>query len=805
MGKRVKMRITVSLMLLLTGLIVASAQSVTPFYGDIVLFGGDISAPPQAHSGLATVYEVEVLGSGEGNSIKINLPLYNLAVARENNLTLIFEGDEEAYQGLHRIGPIMVKVEQDIEGVYVLSSKKLVNVVAAEVGGNATLIIDGDEVVGDWDDNLGSWIVELNSSIVQVFTNNTALYFRRVLDGGGSNVTLNLRVRGYTEASLELSQGRLFYSLYGPTVLVEGERKEISLNELDSSWSYFWYTITNRTLVRARMLGAVKYVFFTPDCIECSINTSEGEVTYVFDGTLRQYAKLDFTSPNQVIGGSFANLTINPPTSVQKINVLLPGGEGIIYSPGNFSLPLSVRFYVPPTTQSVKSNLVIAWFSPQGVFGLSKGIKVMKAVGGKILNGSQVILVKGRGEIHILLENNAPNPVRVVGIRMTLSSDSGSYQLVFPAGLSLYRNHSKVIALPLSLDEGTYKALVEADLTDPVVGRNISYTLGELTIKSIGQMPLKLNVTYTPQVPNVGDDVTVKVFLEPRVPVKNVKIEVRSEPGLERVTSQSKTLKEIKDKVVEEFKFKAIDPGTSKVIVDVSYDLPNGKTENVQQQISISVGGVKGKVYVSSNVTRVEVGKKFSVVVKVRDCRGKAEVYLPKGADVKKVNGILENGVVKFEAPGNLVMILSFNEPGNYTIPTYVSVNGSIIPTVPLKVEVVGKKSLKERRELISKVAELKRRFNTVKEALSKTEEEAVKKLETMFKELDEALDRGDLPKVERLISEIDRNLTQLERRLSEAGLFKHLMSLVLIGSILVIVMVVVVLLKFRGKNVEVE
>ncbi len=788
-------------LLLLSPVGAALASDVVYYYGEVVLFGRGISAPPTAHIGSAVVYEVEVLAVGQGEELSISIPHYNKVRVSGPNLTFLFSGEEEAYQGFHRIKPVMVKVSQEIEGVYVEKGREVVSTVAAEVGGNITAIFRGEEVSGTWDDKLNSWIIELNDTLLQVTSNNTATVFEEALSEGGDNLTLSLDNKVYKLVKLRLSQGKLIYELVGPTVKSLGEFREIPLAEMDWSWTYLWYNSGSESfLVRARILGPMKYVYFTPECPECTVNASSGETTFVFDGTLRASINGEIRAPDSALTGSYVNATFVV-GEADQVNVLLPSGEGLIYRPGNHSIPLSVRFYVPPVTGEVESRFFLTWFASGRAFGISKQIKLERAVSAELLNGSEVILIQGKGEVQVVVENYSPNPVKVVNMRMTVSEGTRTYQLIFPVDVDVYRDHSKLIALPLSIKPGVYRAFLEAEIEDLVTRRNVTLPIGELLVRSIGELPVKVNLTFSPLVPNVGDEVVLKVLIKPNIEVKDVAIKVRSEPGLKSLNRTSVKLDKVKSDIVEEFKFKAVDPGTSKVIVQVDYRLPDGRAGSVRDQVSVPVGGVRGKVFVNSNVSKVFVGQEFPLVVMVKDCEGEAEVHLPRWVKVVRVNGEVEGNVVKFNAPGDLYMTLSVEKPGNYTIPTYVAVNGSIIPTNPVRVEVSGPMGEKEKRSLLSKVAELKRRFKTVKEALSSKEAEAVDRLERMFSELDEALNSGNVRRAESLISEIDKEISKLEGKISEAGILKNLMSYVLIGFVLAVIAAMVIILKFRGKE----
>ncbi len=716
----------------------------------------------------STFNEVLVSGVNVTFVLKTSSPLFapsQLGAAAES------QGTAPPYQTpveYSLVGPFLVKTSRgEILEVSIRSeSTPSVELLEAKVGNGARAMINGEELLGSWYDGLDGWVFPLNwtnpgePSVVLIHKNNTISSFSGILHASANEVDFSLDSGPYREVHLRVLEGSVELEAKGNTI------PNVELTEKIPVSEFFGIYISGQDslLISEAYLGRLSYTLITPErCESCIV----GEFGFERDPNFKLNAELEV--PKEAIGGSAVLMRVSSGPDIDNMTLYLPGEKVLLLE--NMGFPYEIELALPLTNLDVMEDIYLTVHSTEGLYGLKKALKILRSYEIRMLNRTPIFLIGGKGDIHISAINLGDGTISLLEARVNLTTKKGEVlSLKFPLSVDLQGNRSQRIVLPLNLPVGDYKATLLVSLVDQS-GETHWFNLGEMSIVSTNEDPLNALLAISPDMPNIGDNVTLKVSFTNMVPLERVLIGVNVTGGLEPISDTSKLLKEIPEGSTREltFQFRAKEVGPAKLTVILYYVIEGGGSERSYiKELKIPIGGVSGRASIEVTKTEVEVGEKFSVKIRVEDVSGNVTVEFPAKMIILEAKGRIKGNKVEYMAPGEIEVMGLFKEEGAYTIPTYVSVNGSLlIPSNTVTIKAVGKGGWDVvEKSLRSKLADLKRRYRTLKEASGNLGPLAVEKLNSLGKILDEAkklIDEAEYERASELLSKVEDELSSIE------------------------------------------
>ncbi len=717
-----------------------------------------------AKIGDAGYYELD-----EGNTT------YNTVLVNDTNVTFLFRGTSgisypvggsNSMAGYALVGPFLVEASSDkILEISVLSDKRpAVELLEAKVEGEAAAMISGNESNGFWVPSLDGWIFKLNwteegeLSAVLICKNNTVFSFEGLIKPSASEVELENPVDPYSYSEFSIRDGEVSLSAYGSSVnLTVADKLPIR------DFLGIYATEKGKYLVRIRRIGPSTYAILSPD--QCDTCIVDG-LTYVSDPSFKLDIGLD--APSEGIGGTSVEVSVHP-GDASNLTLLLPGGRSVLLRNEGFDYLL--KFSLPLPKNEITASIYLTGSSQDGVYGIEREMKVLKAYDIRLLNGSRVFLVGGRGDLHILALNVGPTPLSLLEAKLNLTTKRGDVlSLKFPLSMQLQGNGSQRIILPLSLPVGDYKGTLEIYVRDSD-GEVHAISLGEILVVSTSEDPLNVLIAISPDLPNVGDRVQIKVTFTTMVPLSRILVTVNSSKGLEPLADTSKLVEVVPEGSTRElaFAFRAASVGPAAVKVVIYYSIEGETSERVfTKEIKIPVGGVSGRASVEVDKSEVDVGEKVKLKIKVEDISGNVTIEFPDKASILEAKGRIRGNSVEFVAPGEIEVVCSFSESGVYTVPTYISVNGSLlVPSNTVTVKVKGGENLESlEMSLRSRLADLKRRFRTLKEASGGLDPQArmkMNEIEDMLNEAKRLINQANYGKASEILNRAEAEISSLE------------------------------------------
>ncbi len=761
----------------------AHAQPSTTHPSDGVRYNGmalirSESAPASLHLVKAVGYSVTVMAKigDEGYYLlREKNTTYNSVLVNGTNITFVLKGTSTisypAYEadnatGYAFIGPFLVKASSNqIHEISVLSKRNpTVELLEAKVEGEAIAMIRGNESKGFWVSSLDGWIFEVNwtregdLSTILICKNNTVISFNGLIKPLASDVEMEGPVSPYKYTKLDVREGEVSLQAYGPSI-------NLTLTDRLPITEFLGIYVFNgeKYLVRVDRIGPLTYAVLSPDrCDTCVIDGS----TFVSDPNFT--LDIGLKAPDEGIGGTSVDISVHP-GGASNLTLLLPGEKSVFLRNEGFDYLLRVNLPLPNT--EIVAPVYLTGFSPEGVYGIEHSMKILKAYDVRLLNGSRIFLVGGKGDLHVLALNMGPAPLSLIEARFNLTTRRGdALSLRFPLSIQLQGNKSQRILLPLSLPVGDYKGVLEVLIRDSS-GEVHAISLGEISVVSTGDNPLNALIAISPDLPSVGDLVQIKVTFTTMVPVSRILITVNSSDELEPVTDSSKLVEDISEGSTKEltFTFRAISVGPAVLKVMIYYSIEGEDSERIfTKEIRIPVGGVSGRATVEVDKRKVTVGEQIRLKISVDDVSGNVTVEFPAKMTILEAKGRIKGNSVEFIAPGEIEVIGTFPEEGIYTIPTYISVNGSLlIPSNTVTVEVVGGKGLESlEMSLRSKLADLKRRFKTLKEASGGMDPQIRRKMsdiEDMLEDAKRLINQANYGKANDILNRAEAEISSLE------------------------------------------
>ena len=559
---------------------------------------------------VAKIGETGYYALNEGNST------YNAVLVNGTNVTFLFRGTSGvAYPaggpgdsaGYALVGPFLVEVSSDkILEISILSDERpAVELLEAKVEGEAVAMISGNESNGFWVPSLDGWVFKLNwteegePSAVLICKNNTVFSFKGLIKPSASEVWLESPIDPYRYSEFRVQGRGIFLSAYGISLnLTMVERLPIR------DFLGIYATEKGKYLVRVRPVGSSTYAILSPElCDTCIVDG----LTYVSDPDFK--LDMGLYVPSEGIGGTSVEVSVHP-GDASNLTLLLPNGRSVILRNEGFDYLL--KFSLPLPKSEITAPIYLTGFSRDGVYGIKREIKVLKAYDIRLLNGSRIFLVGGRGDLHILALNMGPTPLSLLDARLNLTTKRGDVlSLEFPLSVQLQGNGSQRIILPLSLPVGDYKGVLEIHVKDSG-GEVHTISLGEISVVSTSEDPLNVLIAISPDLPNVGDRVRIKVTFTTMVPLSRILVTVNSSGGLEPLADTSKSLGDVPEGSTKEltFAFRAASVGPAAVKVAIYYSIEGEASERIfTKEIKIPIGGVSGRASVEVDKSEVGVGE----------------------------------------------------------------------------------------------------------------------------------------------------------------------------------------------------
>ncbi len=766
----------------------AQPTGYTKYYGDIIVPNANSSIPLKSIE--ADVYELYILakinGDGLYDLMKHN-STFNAVLVNGTNVTFVLRRSSPIYKPVSQetttsiskpfsnlseyglVGPFLVKVSQEkISEVSMISNiPPQIELLEAKVGEEARALIEGENISGLWYDGLEGWVFHLNwtepgnLSVVIIHKNGTAIPFHGILRASSSDIVFNLsESSAYKWVHIFISNESVRLDARSNPLLTVRQVSELPIEEFFGFYKYNSSTFLVQE-VKSRHLS---YLLVQPEkCEQCVI----GETVYALDTNFKMDVELNL--PSKGIGGSYIPLTVSLPENITNATLYVPEGKVIILR--GLEVPYNLRVSLPLVNTDKKEEVYLTVHSEDGIYGLKSSLEILRAYEAKLLNGTQVFLLGGKGNLHVSVVNFAREPISLIDAQMNLITKKGEViSLKFPLSMDLRGNSSQRIVLPLNLPTGDYDAVLSLDVKNRIGHKSTLY-LGKISIISTGRDPLNTLLTVSPDTPNIGDNVQLRVTITNMVPLSEILVSVNASNNLEPISETSKLLRDVPEGSNKKmnFLFKAKNVGPAEVAVLFYYKI---KGENFKRfytkEIKVPIGGVPGRAFVEISKSEIKPGEKVTIDVRVEEISGNLTVELPKEMTIIEANGRIKGNSVKSDAPGRIRIVGTFKKSGEYTIPTYVVVNGSLlVPSNTVTIKVLGESNIGYlEKNLRSKLADLMRRYKTLKETsggLSPDEKKMLDSIGKALKEIENSINEGYYNKASEMLSNVEDEISSME------------------------------------------
>ncbi len=785
MWKRRVLAIVAALLVLFMGFprTLAQPTGYIKYYGDVLIPNTNSSSQLEVLE--AEIYRVYILAKvGENGLFDLieHNSTFNTVLINGTNVTFALRKSSSIYQPVRHgnisrtsnltkyglVGPFLVRISQGkiLEVSKISNFAPQIELLEAKVGEEARALIEGRNLSGFWYEGLNGWVFHLNwtqpgnLSAIIIHRNGTIIPFRAILHALSRDISFNMSGSPYEWVHISISNDSIYLDARSITLSAVKQVNELPIGEFFGFYKYN----SSVFLVHETKLRHLLYNVVTPEkCKTCII----GGVTYVVDTNFKLNIKLDM--PSEGIGGSFIPLTVYLPENVTNATLYVPGKRAIMLN--RLEVPYRLMLSLPPVNADIKDYVYLTAYSSNGVYGLRESLNILKAYEAKLLNETSIFLVGGRGNLYVSVANFAAEPISLTDAQINLTTKKGEVlSLRFPLSINLRGNSSQRIILPLNLPTGDYEAAISLDIRDHL-GHTTTIYVGEISIVSTGRDPLNTVVTLSPATPNVGDKVKLGITITSMIPLSEILVSTNASSNLEPVSETSKILKEVPEGSTKKlsFLFKAKNIGPAKISVLFYYRI---KGENFQRfytkEIKVPIGGVPGKASVEVSESKVKVGEKITIDVRVEDVSGNLTVELPRELAIIEANGRIKGNSIESTAPGEIRIVGAFRESGEYTLPTYVLINGSLlVPSNTITVKVISKSNVGYlEKALRSKLADLMRRYKTLKETsggLSPDERRKLDLIEKSLEEIESSINRGEFDKANKMLSSVENEISSME------------------------------------------
>ncbi len=788
MEKRTLVIITVLLVLFASmPRILAQPIGCAKYYGDILVPNTNSSI--HLKSVEADVYELHILAKINGNGLFDLIDhnsTFNAVLINGNNVTFVLRKSSPIYKPASQgnttilrsasnlteyglVGPFLVKVFQEkiLEVSITSSTLPSIELLEAKVGEEAQALVEGKKMLGLWYDGFEGWIFHLNwtghgnLSTVIIYKNGTAVPFYRILRASSSDISSNIsKNKTYRWIHISISNGMIELDARSRHLLAAKQVNELPIKEFFCFYKYNSSTF----LTQETRLKHLSYFVVSPEkCETCTI----GKTIYTLDTNFKMNIRLNL--PSEGIGGSTIPITVSLPKNITNAILYVPGGKAVVLR--GLEVPYRLMLPLPLISVDKKEEAYLTVRSENGIYGLKRPLEILRSYEAKLLNRTQVFLIGGKGNLHISVANFARESISLIDAQMNLTTRKGEIiSLRFPLSINLQGNSSQRIILPLNLPIGDYEAVLSLNLRNQT-GHISTLYLGKVSIISTGRDPMNTLLTVSPGTPNAGDNVQLKVMITNIVPLSEILVSTNVSSNLEPISETSKLLKDVPEGSTKKmvFLFKAKSIGPAKISVLFYYKI---RGENFQRlyskEVKVPIGGVSGRAFVDISKSEIRPGEKVTIDVRVEDISGNLTVEFPKEMAIIEANGRIKRNSVESDAPGRVRIIGTFKEGGEYAIPTYIIVNRSLlVPSNTVTIKVLGENNMRYlEKSLRSKLADLLRRYKTLKETSGGLSPDEKKRLDSIGRTLEEIeilINKGYYAKASEMLSNVEDEISSME------------------------------------------
>jgi len=427
---------------------------------------------------------------------------------------------------------------------------------------------------------------------------------------------------------------------------------------------------------------------------------------------------------------------------------------------------LSISFMTPYSATRLSGRLAVSAslngtlaYSSVRTLGFLPSIQLIS------LNGTSVYAVDGRNRLVLELVNRGPREVFLREV--SLLRDSVRTELSEFPNQSLAPGSVRLVDFRLDLPEGAHLFTPKAVVLDPafsevveVLGEHLSVVSAERALS----WRLDVPAGALPLVP-----FNLTLVLSSNIPASNVTVKIDPSDTLKPLGSTTATLDAIKPGTTVTLSFPVVAerPGTSRLMLAISYVAPWGP-EEVAELVNVSVGFLTNLYTVLGPITAVS-GEAINLTLEVSGPPGHVEVYMPPGFAVVETNATLSaNNTITFEAPGVIYIRVSVEaEPGVYLVPSLITVNNTLIPGDPLRIQVTSGIGL-SKEELITKLTELRRRVRSLRERGIlpwASPPQGIRELEETLRSAEDLIKEGRLREAKEKLEEVESTLAEMEGR----------------------------------------
>lgn len=638
-------------------------------------------------------------------------------------------------------------------------SIETLEIIEAKRRGTAEIELDNEPLNGFWVESVGGWLFRRNwsrqgeLSYLLILDNGTYLTFQGISKVHSSQVTLESVMRPYEMVEIKLQESSAILKASGPPI------KVIKSNSIGLEEGLLLYEEL-RLLLEVEELGGTSYRLLDPgSCSECESNGNK----FYFDPNF----KIDIQTevPSDIVSGTSFQILIKPPDD-SKVIILIFEDNLIVLE--DIKAPIRIEMGVSVAEKEYNTTLLITVKTDKGIFGQEREMRILPTYGVSLMNSTRVYLLGGEGSLRIKVYNSGSITARISGIRMDLSSDNASITLSFPIYEQIPPKSSIIVSLPLSVPIGQYSGKISLSITD-YLNRTYKLNLSEdIKIYSTMENPVSILAFVVPESPNMGDNVRLIVSLSSAIPLRRLLVNVSS-ADMSPTSDTSKLLANLSEwrSVRLEFSFKAKTVGPSSILISAYY-LPEGYStyRATFKEISVSVGGMSGRVLVEAKKTRITINESVEVTIKVESLKGEVTLEFPNEVSIIESQGVILGNRLKVIAPSQLRVMLRFNSSGSFTVPSLAVLNGTrLLQVDAAQIYVISESESEKEKEVKSKLADLSRRYKTLIETLRDPApyQESLNMIRNLLNESETLINEGRYLNAERSLKKAEDIIISIE------------------------------------------
>ncbi|MEM0017865.1 MAG: hypothetical protein QXU23_01320 [Candidatus Korarchaeum sp.] len=737
---------------------------------DSIRYGGTVAIMGSGHNYVSKSYRIKLLANVDSNG---TFPLiapnstFNEVLFNGSHVRLVLEGNSSAIPVGDRYAsfllPFLVTLYNgSIEEVSLLTRDiifEALEIIETKRGGIAEVKLNNEYLIGSWVGSVGGWLFRRSwdqqgeLSYLLILDNGTYLTFRGVSKVNSSQITLKNIVKPYEMVEIKLKESSVILRAFGPSI------KPVRSDSVKLERGLLLYE-GSRSLLEIEELGGAPYEVLDP--MSCSVCEFNGNKFY-FDSSFR--IDIQAEVPSEIISGTSFRISLKPPDGSRAITLIFEDTSIVLE---DIRIPMRIEMRAPAAEKEYNATLLITVETGEGIFGQEKGIRILPAYRVSLVNSTRVYLLGGKGSLHIRLYNSGSIVARISGIRMDLFGDNTPIMLSFPVYDQVPPGSSVTVPLSLNVPVGQYTGKISLNITDSL---NKTYTLvpsEDIKIYSTVEDPVNIFALVVPENPNLGDDVKLIISLSSAIPLRRLLVNVSS-ADMSPTSDTSKLLANLSDweTVRLEFSFKTKAVGSSSILISAYY-LPEGYStyRATFKEVSVSVGGVSGRVIAEAKKMRVAVNESVEVTMRIESSKGEVTLEFPKGVFIVESQGVISGNKLKVVSPSQSRVVLRFNSSGSFTVPSLALLNDTrLLQVDAAQIYVVSEAESEKERELKSKLADLNRRYKTLVETLrgSTSYQEPLNMIRDLFNESEVLINERRYSDAERLLKKAEDIIISME------------------------------------------